>query len=150
MNEPILVSACLLGVPCRYDGRAKPSGAVTALLAEHVLIPFCPEVYGGLATPREPAEIRAGRVIARSGRDVTEAYRRGAAEALQLTKLYGCRFAILKERSPSCGKGVVHDGGFTGGLIPGDGITAALLTANGVGVYGESDVEKGTFPGDSE
>mgnify|MGYP002733727621 CR=1 FL=1 len=146
MNEPILVSACLLGVACRYDGQAKLHPAVAALMDTYTLIPFCPEVYGGLPTPREPAELQNGRVATSSGRDVTDAYRRGAQETLTLAMRMGCRVAILKERSPSCGKGTVHDGRFQGGLVPGNGVTAALLMENGLTVYGETDVESGAFP----
>jgi uncharacterized protein YbbK (DUF523 family) len=127
----ILVSACLMGFACRYDGSASENGAVAALMNAHTLIPFCPEIYGGLPTPREPAEIRAGRVFTRSGADVTPAYEKGAAEALRLCKLLGCGCAILQDRSPSCGYGLIHDGGFTGALTEGDGLAAKLLKENG-------------------
>jgi len=138
----LLVSACLLGCPCRYDGKSKPCGAVLALMEEHTLIPVCPEQMGGLATPRPPAERKAGGVFTESGTDVTAQYRRGAEEALRLAKLYGCTHAILKERSPSCGSGGIYDGSFSRTLIPGDGVTAALLRQNGITVLGESEVEK--------
>ena len=97
----ILVSACLLGCPCRYDGKSKPNDAVLALMEQHTLIPICPEQMGGLATPRVPAERRGDGVFTETGGDVTAQYRRGAEEALRLAKLYGCTHAILKERSPS-------------------------------------------------
>ena len=138
----ILVSACLLGVRCRYDGDSKPNEAVLRLMEEHTLIPICPEQLGGLATPRPPAERQGDAVRTRSGRDVTEQYRRGAEEALRLCRLYGCEAAVLKERSPSCGSGAVYDGTFSGVLTTGDGVTAELLTANGIPVYGESQLEK--------
>ncbi len=138
----LLVSACLLGCPCRYDGKSKPCGAVLALMEEHTLIPVCPEQMGGLATPRPPAERKAGGVFTESDTDVTVQYRRGAEEALRLAKLYGCTHAILKERSPSCGSGGIYDGSFSRTLIPGDGVTAALLRQNGITVLGESEVEK--------
>lgn len=134
----LLVSACLLGFPCRYDGRAKPHEGVLSLLETHALIPFCPEIYGGLATPRPAAERQGDRVMTEAGFDVTEQYRRGAGEALRLCRLYGCNAALLKERSPSCGHGVIHNGCFDGGLLPGDGVTAELLLHNGITVYGES------------
>ena len=105
----ILVSACLLGTACRYDGRSKADAAVTALLARHTLIPVCGEIFGGLSTPRTPAERRGDRVVTQDGRDVTQAYRRGAEEVLRLARLYGARAAILKERSPSCGSGEIYD-----------------------------------------
>ena len=137
----ILVSACLLGCPCRYDGKSKPHESILALLKEHTLIPICPEQMGGLATPRPPAERKDGGVFTENGGDVTEQYRRGAEEALHLAKLYGCTCAVLKERSPSCGSGQVYDGSFSRTLVAGDGVTAALLKANGITVWGESEVE---------
>lgn len=138
----ILVSACLLGVCCRYDGQAKPHEGVLSLLGRHTLIPVCPEIYGGLATPRPAAERVGKRVLTAQGGDVTAQYRRGAEETLRLGRLYGCEAALLKERSPSCGSGVIHNGRFDGGLAPGDGVTAALLRANGIAVYGESEWQK--------
>ena len=138
----ILVSACLLGTACRYDGRSKADAAVTALLARHTLIPVCGEIFGGLPTPRPPAERRGARVVTKDGRDVTVAYRRGAEEVVRLARLYGARAAILKERSPSCGRGEVYDGTFTGTLTAGDGVTAALLEEHGIPVYGESRIEE--------
>ena len=137
----ILVSACLLGCPCRYDGKSKPHESILTLLKEHTLIPVCPEQMGGLATPRPPAERKDGGVFTENGGDVTEQYRRGAEEALHLAKLYGCTCAVLKERSPSCGSGQVYDGSFSRTLVAGDGVTAALLKANGITVLGESEVE---------
>ena len=139
-KEPILVSACLLGVPCRYDGAAKPCAGVMALGERYRLIPVCPEQLGGLPTPRPASEIQKdGRVRNRAGADVTEAYRRGAAEALQLARANGCRLAVLKEKSPSCGHGRIYDGTFSGVLTDGDGVTAALLTACGIRVIGETE-----------
>lgn len=138
----LLVSACLLGVPCRYDGKAKMHDGVLSLLGRHTLIPFCPEIYGGLPTPRPASERLGERVVAKTGSDVTEQFRRGAGEALRLCRLYGCEAALLKERSPSCGHGVIHNGLFDGGLVEGDGVTAALLVQNGIAVYGESEWER--------
>ena len=136
----ILVSACLLGCPCRYDGKSKPNDAVLALMEHHTLIPICPEQMGGLATPRVPAERKGGGVFTERGGDVTEQYRRGAEEALRLAQLYGCKYAILKERSPSCGSGQIYDGSFSRRLIDGNGVTAQLLKAHGIKVLGESEV----------
>ena len=136
----ILISACLLGVSCRYDGASKTHPLAEQLLKEHTLIPACPEQLGGLATPRPPAERQGEIVRTREGTDVTERYRRGAEEVLRLCRLYGCEAAILKERSPSCGCGQIYDGSFTGTLIAGDGITAQLLRVNGIPVYGESRI----------
>ena len=138
----ILISACLLGVRCRYDGASKPHPLAEMLAEKHTLIPVCPEQMGGLATPRPPAERQGDRVVAVSGTDVTEQYRWGAEETLRLCRLFGCEAAILKERSPSCGKGTIYDGTFTGVLKEGDGVAAELLVANGIPVYGESQLEE--------
>ena len=137
----VLISACLLGVCCRYDGDSKAYPGIEQLARQHTLVPVCPEQLGGLPTPRPPAERRGDRVVTRSG-DVTEQYRRGAEEALKLCKLLGCEAAVLKERSPSCGSGAVYDGTFSGVLTTGDGVTAELLTAHAIPVYGESQLEK--------
>ncbi len=136
----ILVSACLLGAACRYDGKTKPHPKVVELAKNEVLIPFCPECMGGLPTPRPPAEIQGERVVNAEGAEVTAQYRKGAEEALRLCKMMGIKKAILKAKSPSCGKGAVYDGSFTKTLIPGDGITAALLQQNGIEVITEEDL----------
>ena len=138
----ILVSACLLGFKCRYDGKSYGKENVTALMEKYELIPFCPEIYGGLTTPRDPAEIRGDRVVNSKGRDVTAEYTKGAEEALRMVKLYGCDMALLKEKSPSCGSGKVYDGTFTGTLTDGWGIAARLLKEKGIRVLGESDIDK--------
>ena len=122
----ILISACLLGARCRYDGVSKLQPWISDLAERHILVPVCPEQLGGLPTPRPPAERRGDRVMTRDGGDVTAQYRRGAA--------------LLKERSPSCGSGMVYDGTFTGVLTAGEGVTAELLRAQGIPVYGESRV----------
>ena len=138
----LLISACLLGACCRYDGASKPQPWVEALAKRHELVPVCPEQLGGLPTPRPPAERRGDAVVTEAGADVTAQYRRGAEEALQLCRLLDCGAAVLKERSPSCGRGTVYDGTFTGTLTSGDGVTAELLRAEGVPVYGESQVRQ--------
>lgn len=140
--DKLLVSACLLGTPCRYDGKSKADARVQALAGKYELIPVCPEELGGLPTPREPSERQGGCVVMRSGRDVTEKYRRGAEAALALCLQNGCKAAVLKEKSPSCGCGEVYDGTFSRRLIAGDGVTAEALKAHGITVYGESDAEK--------
>lgn len=137
----ILISACLLGVACRYDGKSKPDPALSPLPQEHRWIPICPEQLGGLPTPRFPSERRQDGVFNQLGQDVTSAYERGAEEALRLATLFHCDCAILKERSPSCGSGSIYDGTFTGTLIPGDGVTAQRLRAAGIPVYGESALD---------
>ena len=138
----ILISACLLGVCCRYDGNGKQIDNFEELSKKYHLIPVCPEQLGGLSTPRLPAEIVGTRVITKDGSDVTAAFTRGAIETLRLAKLYGCTTAILKERSPSCGNNIRYDGTFSGALTTGDGITTALLKANNITVYGETDIHK--------
>ena len=143
MNRPrILVSACLLGVNCRYNGERKQMEGIEWLMERVELIPVCPEVLGGLPTPRPPAERVGERVMNREGADVTEAYQLGAEETLRLTELFGARFALLKERSPSCGMGNIHDGSFQGSIVDGSGVTAELLTAHGISVYGESRIDE--------
>lgn len=137
----ILISACLLGVHCRYDGASKAYPKLEELAERHTLVPVCPEQLGGLATPRIPSERQGDRVCTREGADVTEAYRRGAEEALRLAQTLGCEAAVLKERSPSCGCGEIYDGTFTGTLTAGDGVTAELLKAHGIPVYGESQID---------
>jgi uncharacterized protein YbbK (DUF523 family) len=136
----LLISACLLGVCCRYDGSAKPHPLAVQLARSHTLVPVCPEQLGGLPTPRPPAERQGSRVMTAAGSDVTAAYRRGAEETLALCHLLCCDAAVLKERSPSCGHGLVYDGSFSRQLVPGDGVTAALLAAHNVPVYGESQI----------
>ena len=134
----ILVSACLLGVSCRYDGKSKPCPAVLALEKTHELIPVCPEVDGGLTTPRSPAECQAdGRVINTAGVDVTDAYLRGAGIALRTATENGISLAILKAKSPSCGCGRIYDGSFSRTLTDGNGITAELLLSHGIRVVNE-------------
>lgn len=149
----VLVSACLLGEPVRYDGRASQSAA-GALLQTWVeagwVLSFCPECAGLLPTPRPPAEIQSGTgsdVLNGGARvqtatsDVTENFVRGAEAALRACKSLDIKVAVLKERSPSCGSGRIYDGSFSGVLRDGDGVTTALLKAHGIQVFGESEVE---------
>ena len=140
MKKNILVSACLLGESCRYDGKSKPCERVIALKDTYNLIPICPEVMGGLPTPRVPSEICGERVLMKDGRDVTENYNRGAQKALEIARQNACTVAILKEKSPSCGSGLIHNGLFDGGLVDGDGITTRLLKNEGIRVLGESEI----------
>jgi len=131
-----------MGIPCRYDGREKTDEGVTGLIGRHTLVPFCPEIYGGLPTPREPAERVGDSVQTRSGADVTAQYEKGAEAALRVALLLGCRCAILQDRSPSCGVDRIHDGTFQGGMVDGDGVTARLLRKNGVRVYNASQIDR--------
>ena len=137
----VLVSACLLGVSCRYDGRSKGHPLAEELLKKHTVIPICPEIFGGLPTPRPPAERQGDGVFTENGADVTDNYRRGAEEVLRLARLYGCEVAILKERSPACGSGQIYDGSFSHTLTGGFGVAAELLESSGVRVMGESEIE---------
>lgn len=138
----LLISACLLGCCCRYDGASKPHPLAEILAQRHTLVPVCPEQLGGLPTPRPPAERQGDKVVTQEGQDVTEQYRRGAEEALRLCRLMRCEAAVLKERSPSCGCGTIYDGTFSKTLCPGDGVAADLLASAGIAVYGESQLEK--------
>lgn len=149
-ERPVLVSACLAGRACRYDGGANRDDAVARLVAEGRAVLVCPEEDGGLGTPRPPAEIVGGdgsdvlagtaRVVSRCGRDVTGAYLEGARRALEAARRAGAKTAVLKARSPSCGKGCIYDGTHTRTLKDGDGVTAALLQAHGIEVVTEEDV----------
>jgi len=138
----ILISRCLLGEPCRYDGKSKPAPVVDDLRrAGHRLIPVCPEVLGGLPTPRPPAECQPdGRVVNREGVDVTAQYRSGAQQALELARGEGCALAILKANSPSCGSLHIYDGTFSRNLIPGQGVAAQLLIRAGISVVDEDHI----------
>ena len=137
--EKLLVSACLLGCACRYDGKSCSDERVLALKDRYELIPVCPEQLGGLPTPRCPAERRNGGVYMKTGEDVTAQYARGAAQALYLARTLGAQKAVLKAKSPSCGKGLIYDGSFTGAKVPGDGVTAALLAEHGIAVFTEDE-----------
>ena len=132
----MIVSACLAGFPCRYDGRAKPCDEVMELVRTGKAIPACPEQLGGLPTPRPPCEIFANQVVDATGTDRTEAFQLGAEAVLNLAKTYGATHALLQNRSPSCGSGWIYDGTFSKELVQGYGITARLLTENGIQVTG--------------
>lgn len=136
----ILVSACLAGVPCRYDGKANSVPAIAALAARGEAVPVCPEVLGGLPIPRTPCERQPdGRVLDREGEDRSAAFERGACRALAICKAHGCVCAVLKARSPSCGRGEIYDGSFTHTRVPGDGVFAALLREEGIPVLTEEE-----------
>lgn len=137
----IAVSACLLGEPCRYDGAAKPCQSVIDFAANHDVLSICPEVAGGLPTPRTPSEIvrenGSVRVVSKNGEDVTAAFERGSQETVRQMQDFDCELAILKTKSPSCGTGVVYDGCFTGTLCEGWGIAAELIRNAGFPVENE-------------
>ena len=150
LSGPVLVSACLAGRACRFDGLANPDDEVERLVAEGRALLVCPEEDGGLGTPRPAAEIQGGdgsdvldgraRVVTEAGVDVTEEYLAGARIALERARSAGATTAILKARSPSCGKGCIYDGTFTRTPIGGDGVTAALLEREGIQVLTEQDL----------
>ncbi len=147
--KKLLVSACLLGDPVRYDGQAKKlqHDALDQLVAQQRAIAFCPEVAGGLSVPRAAAEIQGGdgsaviagnaRVTTGSGEDVSAQFIQGAQQALDLCRRHGIGIAVLTEFSPSCGSGTIYDGSFTRERVAGDGVTAALLRAHGIRVFNQ-------------
>lgn len=154
-GRPVLVSGCLLGLLCRYDGGHCLDSRLAQWAARGRVVPICPEVAGGLPIPRPPAEIQGGPAEAIltgkaairnvEGQDVTEPYLAGAKAALALARRVGARAAILKERSPSCGSHVVYDGTFQRNLIPGQGLTALVLRAAGLQVFSEEDWDEALF-----
>ncbi|HKL84463.1 MAG TPA: DUF523 domain-containing protein [Bacilli bacterium] len=135
--KTILISACLLGCACRFDGRANFNEEINELRKSYKVVIVCPEVDGGLPIPRIPCEIVGEKVINKEGDDKTTNFRAGAEIALAQAKKYGATIAILKAKSPSCGSGKIYDGTFSSTLIDGDGYTTRLLKANGIKVYNE-------------
>ena len=139
----LIVSKCLTGCPCRYDGRSVPDPEIRALVERGEALAVCPEQLGGLPTPRVPAELTGSgedvlegraRAVTHGGRDVTREFVLGAERALGAALACGAKKALLKGKSPSCGCGRIYDGSFTGALVPGDGVTAALFRRNGIEV----------------
>ena len=158
-DKPALViSACLLGVACNHEGRGSPRAVVDELARHYRLVPVCPEVLGGLPTPRAAAELVGGegadvlagaeeaRVVNVEGEDVTAAYRRGAEAAVAVARAVGAQRAVLKARSPSCGSSQVYDGTFSRRLVAGTGVTAAALRAAGLEVGSEEDAAAAASP----
>ncbi len=135
----ILVSACLLGVNCKYNGK---NNYTNLNLDDYEVIPFCPEVSGGLSIPRDSCEILNNKVISINNEDRTHNFIDGANKALELCIKHNIKLAILKEKSPSCGVYNIYDGTFTGTLIKGSGITTTLLKENGIQVLNETDILK--------
>ena len=141
MKEKILVSACLLGVNCKYSGGNNQNEKVLEYIKDKEIIPVCPEIMGGLSTPRPPSELINDKVMNNLNQDVTQQYKKGAEETLKLAKLFNVKKALLKAKSPSCGKGYIYDGTFSSTLIEGNGITTKLLIENGIEVITEKDLE---------
>lgn len=133
-KEKILISACLIGLNCKYDGGNNENSKLVELMKEKDLVPICPEQLGGLKTPRASAERKQEKVITKEGVDVTKEYQKGAEEVLKLAKKLNIKKAILKSRSPSCGIDEIYDGTFSHNLVKGDGVTAELLKKNGIEV----------------
>lgn len=133
-KEKILISACLIGLNCKYDGGNNENSKLVELMKEKDLVPICPEQLGGLKTPRVSAERKQEKVITKEGVDVTKEYQKGAEEVLNLAKKLNIKKAILKSRSPSCGIDEIYDGTFSHNLVKGDGVTAELLKKNGIEV----------------
>ncbi|MBF7081771.1 DUF523 domain-containing protein [Desulfallas sp. Bu1-1] len=148
----LIVSACLAGEKCRYTGDGFDYPELRKMVEEGKAVPVCPEVLGGLPVPRDPNEIVGGdgfdvldgraRVLTSRGEDKTNVFLRGAGEVLAIARKHGARVAILKERSPSCGSGMIYDGTFSGKKIPGCGCTAALLIREGLRVYSEENYQQ--------
>jgi uncharacterized protein YbbK (DUF523 family) len=157
-KPPLLISACLLGVACNHEGRGSPRAVVDELARRYRLVPVCPEVLGGLPTPRAAAELTGGdgadvlagapgaKVVNIDGEDVTAAYRRGAEAAVTLARAVGATRVVLKARSPSCGSSAIYDGTFSRRLVPGRGVTAAALAAAGLEVGSEEDAAAAAPP----
>lgn len=139
-KEKILISACLAGVNCKYNGKNNENKKIIELIKNKDVILICPEQLGGLKTPRNPAERVKDKVITNDNIDVTKEYRKGAEEVLNLVKKFNIKTAILKSKSPSCGKGKIYDGSFSNTLIYGNGITTELLEKNGIKVISSDEL----------
>jgi uncharacterized protein YbbK (DUF523 family) len=141
-----IVSACLAGIKCRYDGNSSDNEFVMNLIKKGKAIAVCPELLGGLKTPRPACEVNTGNdgkrhVITKEGQDFTKEFAEGARKTLGIVKKEGITKAILKSKSPSCGCGLIHDGTFTGAMISGNGLTADLLIKSGIEVYTDKQIE---------
>ena len=139
--EKILISACLIGDKVKYDGRSNYNEKVKLLLEKYELVPFCPEVEGGLSIPRKPSERIKDRVKMQDGRDVTSKFLKGAELALNICLYLNIKIAILKENSPSCGSKEIYDGSFSHKLIKGEGVTTELLRKKGIKVISEEEID---------
>lgn len=142
MKEKLLISACLLGRNCKYNGGNNYHPLTEQLRERYDLVPVCPECLGGLRIPHDPSERVGDKVLSKTGADVTAAFRLGAEKTAEAARKSGARKAVLKERSPSCGFGAIYDGTFTGTVVPGNGVAAEALAAEGVAIWGESQMEE--------
>ena len=135
-----VVSGCLAGLSCRYDGGSMPCEPVRRLVLAGRAVTACPETLACLPVPRPPSEQRDGRVVSRDGKDLTEAFERGACRAMRIVQENGCTAAILKARSPACGCGRIYDGTFSGALCDGDGVWTRKLREAGLDLYTEDNL----------
>lgn len=140
MPEKYVVSACLTGQNCKYNGKSNPCEPVLALWRANLAIPICPETLAGLERPREPSEQREGKIFSKSGQNLTEEFTKGADLALKKAQASGAKKAILKSRSPSCGAGVIYSGNFDGTLKPGDGLWTQKLKQAGFEIFTEENL----------
>ena len=140
--EKLLISACILGINCKYNGKNNYNELVEELKKKYELIPVCPEVLGGLSIPRNPSEIKGNTVISNRGVDVTKEFNLGAKMAFNIAKDNNIKIALLKDGSPSCGKNYIYDGTFTKTKIKGYGIFSSLLINNEIEIYTENDIEE--------
>lgn len=138
--EKILVSACLLGIDCKYNGKNNENNKIIDLLNDYEVVPFCPEILGGMTTPRIPSEILDDKVINKNGDEVTDYFVKGANESLKMAKLFNIKKAVMKQKSPSCGFGKIYDGTFSGNVIEGNGTTTDLFLDNNIEVLTEDDI----------
>ena len=139
--ENVLISACLLGTPCRYDGKGCLISKLSKLSKRFNLIPACAECLGGLPTPRNPSERVGDKVVSNKGKDVTREFFSGADKVVKLAKDSKCKFAILKEKSPSCGTHKIYDGSFTGKVIEGKGVLAEKLIESGIECFSDEEID---------
>lgn len=140
--ENLLVSACLLGINCRYDGQNNLVDQLEKLKEKYNLIPICPEIMGGLATPRMSVEQIAGHFLTKDGQNCDREFLGGANEALKIARITNCHKALLQQRSPSCGHGLVYDGSFTNTLVAGTGIAARVLEQAGIQIYSSYEIDE--------
>lgn len=140
-----LVSSCLAGINCRYNGRSSGDNFIIELVKQGEALPLCPEILGGLLIPRPPSEIVNNKVITNTARDVTKEFILGAEKVLQICKVLNIKKAILKSKSPSCGCGLIYDGSFSGKLVEGNGFTTKLLLENGIEVFNENNFPNSTL-----
>lgn len=137
----VLVSQCLLGIDCRYDGGSNFCESIARLADLCEVVPVCPEILGGMTTPRLPSERTGGRVVNSAGEDVTACFERGAQQAMRLAEFYGAGYAVLKQSSPSCGSATVYDGTFSGRKIPGRGVMAELFEKRDIRIFDEKHID---------